>query len=205
MVTTFGQRFSDALYLAHTLHAEQRRKVSGVPYISHLLAVASLVIENHGSEDEAIAALLHDAAEDCGGLRTLERIRRQFGPVVADIVLGCSDTVETPKPAWRQRKEHHLIQLATATESVKLVSIADKLHNLRTSLHDLATYGDGFWVHFNGGREGMLWYFSELDRLFQKGDLPPQMAAEFHACWCELRSILECCTSDSRTHSGADP
>jgi GTP pyrophosphokinase len=149
------------------------------------------VIENHGGEDEAIAALLHDAAEDCGGLRTLERIRRQFGNAVADIVLGCSDTVEAPKPAWRKRKEYHLTQLVTATRSVRLVSIADKLHNLRTSLHDLATYGESFWVHFNGGREGMLWYFTELDQLFASSDLPAQLVTEFHQCWCELRSVLE--------------
>lgn len=190
-VTILGQRFSDALCLANSLHAAQQRKVSGVPYVSHLLAVASLVIENHGSEDEAVAALLHDAAEDCGGLRTLELIRRQFGDEVADIVLACSDTVEVPKPAWRERKAHHLIQLASATRSVKLVSIADKLHNLRTSLHDLATYGETFWIHFNGGREGMLWYFSELDQLFAKSNLPPPLVVEFHRLCNALYAALD--------------
>jgi len=100
------------------------------------LSVAALVLENGGDEDEAIAALLHDAAEDCGGRATLDEIRRRFGPRVADIVDGCTDSYETPKPAWRPRKEGYLAKLHGASPSVRLVSAADKLHNARSVLAD---------------------------------------------------------------------
>jgi len=191
MVTILGQRFCDALCLANALHTDQRRKVSGVPYVSHVLAVASLVIENDGTEDEAIAALLHDAAEDCGGKQTLQKIRDQFGDVVADIVLGCSDTLESPKPPWRQRKQHYLFQLAAAERSVKLVSLADKLHNLRTSVHGFSIYGDPFWENFNGGREGLLWYYKELMPLFARGNLPAPLLLELTENWQRLNELLD--------------
>ena len=190
MVTVLGQRFCDALCLANTLHAAQRRKVSGVPYVSHVLAVASLVIENDGSEDEAIAALLHDAAEDCGGQRTLHDIRVQFGPEVANIVLGCSDTLESPKPPWRQRKQHHLVQLAVAERSVKLVSVADKLHNLRTSILGFSILGHPFWDNFNGGRDGLLWYYSELVHVFEQSNLPAPLLMDFTENWRQLNALL---------------
>jgi (p)ppGpp synthase/HD superfamily hydrolase len=190
MVTVLGQRFCDALCLANALHAEQRRKVSGAPYVSHVLAVASLVIENDGSEDESIAALLHDAAEDCGGQQTLQKIRNQFGSVVAEIVLGCSDTLESPKPPWRQRKQHHLVQLAVAERSVKLVSLADKLHNLRTSIHGFTMYGDPFWENFHGGREGLLWYYEELMRVFERSNLPAPLLLDFAENWRRLTKLL---------------
>lgn len=189
-MTVLGQRFCDALCLANVLHAEQQRKVSGVPYVSHVLAVASLVIENDGSEDEAIAALLHDAAEDCGGQQTLQKIHDQFGSVVANIVLGCSDTLESPKPPWRQRKQSYLIQLAVAGRSVKLVSLADKLHNLRTSVHGFTIYGDPFWKNFNGGREGMLWYYKELLPLFEQSNLPAPLLMDLAANWRQLNQLL---------------
>lgn len=190
MVTVLGQRFCDALCLANVLHADQRRKISGVPYVSHVLAVASLVIENQGSEDESIAALLHDAAEDCGGRQTLEKIRNQFGSKVADIVLGCSDTLELPKPPWLQRKKHHLAQLAVADRAVKLVSIADKLHNLRTSVHGFSIYGDLFWENFNGGRDGMLWYYSELMPVFERSNLPAPLLMELTENWRQLNALV---------------
>ena len=185
-----GHRFTEALCWAHQFHAEQLRKSSGVPYVSHVLAVASLVIENGASEDEAIAALLHDAAEDCGGRQTLERIRDHFGSPVADIVLGCSDTIESPKPPWRQRKESHLIQLATAQPSIQLVSIADKLHNLRTTLHEYAVHGEQFWSHFHGGREGTLWYFGEIVRMFLGSNAPRPLIVELNRTWEQLRDQL---------------
>jgi (p)ppGpp synthase/HD superfamily hydrolase len=190
-VTVLGQRFCDALCWANALHAEQRRKVSGVPYVSHVLAVASLVIENDGSEDEAIAALLHDAAEDCGGQQTLQKIREQFGSVVANIVLGCSDTLETPKPPWHQRKQNYLIRLAVADRAVKLVSLADKVHNLRTSVHGFTIYGDTFWKNFNGGREGLLWYYKELTHLFERSNLPAPLLLDLSANWRQLHELLK--------------
>lgn len=181
-----GRRFTDALSLAAELHASQCRKSSGVPYISHVLAVASLVIEFGGDEDEAIAALLHDAAEDCGGEPTLARIRREFGANVAAIVLGCSDTTTYPKPPWRARKEAYLYHLAQANRSVQLVAIADKLHNLRSTLREYAVQGEQFWTHFRSGREGMLWYFGELVRIFRDSDVPRQLFLELEQSLAEL-------------------
>lgn len=174
--------------MAAELHAEQRRKSSGVPYVSHVLAVASLVIENGGTEDEAIAALLHDAAEDCGGQRTLERIRLEFGNRVAEIVLGCSDTTENPKPPWRTRKQDYLQHLERADPSVQLVAIADKLHNLRSTLREYALQGEQFWSHFRAGRDGMLWYFQELVRVFKNSSVPEHLIVEFEHGWLDLKS-----------------
>ena len=107
-----GERFSGALKYAVELHASQRRKGSDTPYIGHLLGVCGLVIEDGGSEDEAIAALLHDAAEDQGGEATLEEIEELFGPEVRRIVASCSDTFEMPKPPWRERKEDYVAAIA---------------------------------------------------------------------------------------------
>ncbi len=186
MMTILGHRFTEALCWANQLHVEQRRKASGAPYVSHVLAVASLVIENGGSEDESIAALLHDAAEDCGGEQTLRRICDHFGSSVADIVLGCSDTIESPKPPWRQRKESHLLQLATAQPSIQLVSIADKLHNLRTTLHQYVADGEPSWSHFHGGRKGTLWYYEEIVRIFQSSRAPRPLVIELQHVWERL-------------------
>ena len=183
-----GSRFTDALCLAAELHKSQCRKSSGVPYVSHVLAVASFVIEFGGNEDEVIAALLHDAAEDCGGRQTLERIRRDFGDNVAEIVLGCSDTTVTPKPPWRTRKEEYLRHLESANSSVQLVAIADKLHNLRTTLREYTLQGDDFWLHFRSGREGMLWYFEELVRIFRESSVPKQKFLELEQAWMDLKS-----------------
>ncbi len=183
-----GRRFTEALCLAADLHKSQCRKASGVPYVSHVLAVASLVIEYGGTEDEVIAALLHDVAEDCGGDQTLGRIRDEFGENVADIVLGCSDTTVNPKPPWRARKEEYLRHLAAANRSVQLVAIADKLHNLRTTLREYTLQGDNFWSHFRSGRAGMLWYFGELVRIFRSSTVPAQLFAEFEQAWMDLKS-----------------
>jgi GTP pyrophosphokinase len=159
-------KFEDALVYATQLHARQTRKGSGVPYISHLLAVASLVLEHGGDEDEVIAALLHDAVEDQGGLKTLEEIRRRYGGRVAAIVEGCSDSHTIPKPPWKKRKVAYLAHLEEADPSVRLVSSADKLHNARAILSDLRRDGAGVWKQFNGGKEGTLWYYRELVRIF---------------------------------------
>jgi GTP pyrophosphokinase len=183
-----GSRFTDALCLAAELHKSQCRKASGVPYVSHVLAVASLVIEFGGNEDEVIAALLHDAAEDCGGEQTLDRIRREFGENVAEIVLGCSDTTDTPKPPWRTRKEAYLRHLAAANASVQLVAIADKLHNLKTTIREYALQGDDFWLHFRSGRAGMLWYFEELIHIFRDSSVPKLLFLELEQAWMDLKS-----------------
>ncbi len=154
-----SERFAEAFAFACRLHRGQARKVSGVPYISHLLAVAALVLEAGGDEDEAIAALLHDAVEDRGGAETREKIRARFGARVAAIVDGCSDTDRTPKPPWKQRKLAYIARLADAGPSVLLVVSADKLHNARSLLAAYRETGEAIWKHFRGGRDGTLWHY----------------------------------------------
>ena len=164
---SLSTRFEEALIYAVRLHAHQTRKGTGTPYVAHLLAVASIVLEHGASEDEAIAALLHDAAEDQGGRATLDEIRDRFGERVAEIVAGCTDSWTTPRPAWRRRKEATIAHLRTASASVRLVSAADKLHNARTILADYRTLGEAVWSRFNGGREGTLWYYRSLVDVMQ--------------------------------------
>jgi (p)ppGpp synthase/HD superfamily hydrolase len=159
-------RFGDALALARKLHETQKRKGTAVPYLSHLLSVSALVIEDGGDEDEAIAALLHDAVEDQGGLPTLEVIREWFGDRVAGIVLECTDTAEDPKPAWKKRKESYLDHIADASPSAIRVSCADKLHNARSLLRDHRRMGERLWERFNAGRDDTLWYYRELVQAF---------------------------------------
>jgi (p)ppGpp synthase/HD superfamily hydrolase len=160
-------RFSDAVAFACELHREQTRKGTRIPYVAHLLAVASLALEHGANEDEAIAAILHDAIEDQGGARTENEIRRRFGDQVADIVSGCSDADEIPKPPWRARKEKYIAHLAHASSSVRLVSLCDKLHNVRAILHDFRQHDDAVWARFKGGKEGTLWYYRALVDAFR--------------------------------------
>lgn len=161
-------RFEAALSLAHNLHRHQVRKGTGTPYIAHLLSVAGLVLEHGGDEDTAIAALLHDAAEDQGGYETLARIREEFGTRVADIVESCSDTFLTPKPPWRERKETYLAHLPDASPEVQLVSLADKVHNAGSILANLRASGDTVWDRFKGGKNGTLWYYHQLVEVFNQ-------------------------------------
>jgi (p)ppGpp synthase/HD superfamily hydrolase len=183
-----SKKFEMALALAARLHTKQLRKGTSVPYVAHLLGVASLVLENGGDEDEAIAALLHDAVEDQGGARTLETIRRRFGNRVAEIVLGCTDADTTPKPPWRERKEAYLKHLRTAPASVRLVSAADKLNNARAILADYRTCGEKLWKRFNGGREGTLWYYRALANVFNKKG-PQRLAGELERAVTELEAL----------------
>jgi GTP pyrophosphokinase len=153
------ERFIDANSYATRLHAGQTRKGSDTPYIAHLLAVTALVLEHGGTEEEAIAALLHDAVEDQGGRPTLEAIRTRFGDEVATIVAGCTDTDEIHKPSWRPRKERYIAHLRAAPYSVRLVSAADKLHNARSVLADYREFGEPLWSRFTGNRDGTLWFY----------------------------------------------
>jgi (p)ppGpp synthase/HD superfamily hydrolase len=155
------------------LHATQTRKGSGVPYITHLLGVASIALEYGANEDEAIAALLHDAIEDQGGSATREEIRRRFGDTVTEIVDGCTDSDTTPKPPWRQRKEVYIAHLPTASASVHLVSAADKLHNARSILKDYRLLGESVWDRFKGGKSGTLWYYRSIVEAFQQAESTP--------------------------------
>ena len=164
----YAEKFEDALVYAARLHRGQTRKSTGVPYVTHLLAVASIVGENGGTEDEAVAALLHDAPEDTGGETRLAEIRARYGETVAEIVAGCSDTYEDPKPPWRERKETFIARLAGAPVPVRLVVSADKLHNARSVVADYRALGEGLWGRFNGGRDGTLWYYRAVADALQK-------------------------------------
>ena len=158
-------RFEDALVYAHKIHQGQIRKSSGIPYVAHVLGVAAIAMEYGANEDEAIGALLHDAAEDGGGEETLAEIRAKFDDAVADIVLGCSDSlVQNPeeKLPWRERKEGYLAHLEHASGSVCLVSAADKLHNVRAIIRDYREQGEDIWERFQGRRDGTLWYYDEV-------------------------------------------
>jgi (p)ppGpp synthase/HD superfamily hydrolase len=161
-----GTRFVEALGLAIDLHSQQARKGSTVPYIGHLLGVCGLVIDAGGSEDEAIAAVLHDAVEDQGGAATLDRIRTQFGSSVAAIVEACSDADVLPKPPWRARKEAYIEHLRTAPAPVLRVSLADKLNNLRTIVRDYSEIGEALWARFSPEAD-QVWYYGSLLHIFE--------------------------------------
>ena len=157
-----GPRFLRAFNFAAEKHAGQMRKASTIPYIAHLMGVASLVLEFGGDEDLVIAALLHDVVEDCGGAPMLKEVRRRFGPRVAKIVDGCTDSDTYPKPPWRERKETYIRHLKTSDAETRLVSAADKLNNVRSILSDYRDVGEVVWVRFSGGRDGTLWYYRAL-------------------------------------------
>ena len=157
-----GKRFEDALLFAAEKHASQTRKGTSIPYIAHLMSVSALVLEAGGDQDMAIACLLHDVVEDCGGEPMLEEVRQRFGSRVATIVAGCTDAYVIPKPPWRQRKQDYLEHLRVADEDTRLVSTADKLHNARAILADYLESGESVWERFQGGRDGTLWYYRTL-------------------------------------------
>jgi (p)ppGpp synthase/HD superfamily hydrolase len=162
------ERFDEALVLASNLHRHQARKGGDIPYIAHPMAVCATVLEYGGGEDEAIAALLHDGPEDQGGEATLAMIGERFGPRVKAIVAECSDTFQTPKPPWRQRKEAYIAHLETdASTSTLLVSAADKLHNVTATVSDVKVHGANLWSRFNSTAEEQLWYYSELARVYR--------------------------------------
>ena len=165
-----GPRFEDALLFAARLHAEQKRKGSSVPYVSHLLAVCGVVLEWGADEDTAIAALLHDAVEDQGGMVTLERIRERFGEQVAVIVDQCTDARESPKPPWHERKQAFLDRTHAMSAEARLVCCADKLHNVRTMIADHRHAGEELWKRFNATADEILWYHREVaERLSATG------------------------------------
>jgi (p)ppGpp synthase/HD superfamily hydrolase len=140
-----GTRFDGALIYAVHLHGGQVRKGTTIPYVAHLLGVASLALEAGADEDEAIAALLHDAVEDQGGLARRADIEVRFGARVARIVADCSDADQEPKPPWRERKEAYLANLGSKAKSSLLVSLADKTHNAQAIVSDLHSQGPSLW------------------------------------------------------------
>jgi len=182
-------RFAEALQYAWELHRDQKRKMGGTPFFAHLMSVAGLALDYGGDQQEAIAALLHDAVEDQGGLETLEAIRRRFGQQVADIVEGCTDSFQQPKPPWRERKEQFLARLAGASDSVRLVSAADKIHNLRSLIREYRAHGEAVWAVFQGGREGTLWYYRTLLEVLWRGR-PLPILQELADVWSQLENLI---------------
>jgi (p)ppGpp synthase/HD superfamily hydrolase len=161
---------------ASALHRSQTRKGSGIPYVSHLLAVAAIALENGADEDQAIAALLHDAVEDQCGLAQLEAIRARYGGGVAQIVVDCTDAHEEPKPAWHPRKEAYIASLGQKPARSLAVSLADKTHNAAAINADLRAHGEAVWGRFTGGKGGTLWYYRALANAFRAH--APGIAAE---------------------------
>lgn len=187
-------RFALALQFANQIHGAQVRKGIGAPYISHLMAVSAQVLEYGGDEDQAIAALLHDAAEDCGGRPMLETVRVMFGNGVASIVECCTDTFEDPKPAWRQRKEAYVERMRHESARARLVVASDKLHNLSNSLRDIRTQGVDRWRQVvaqtpNSAADKQLWYYKACRDALATGWSHP-LLAEFSRAADEFEQLL---------------
>jgi (p)ppGpp synthase/HD superfamily hydrolase len=159
-------KFEKALVYATRIHGGQLRKKTRIPYVAHILGVTSIALEYGASETEAIGALLHDAVEDCGGAKRLRDIERKFGKAVAKIVDGCTDTDQTPKPPWLQRKKAYIAHVRHASQGTQLVSASDKLHNVRATLMAYRQDGENLWRRFKGGKQGTLWYYRALVNAF---------------------------------------
>src|SRR5580692_1452313 len=199
--TKLGPKLQRAFAYAAKMHAGQARKATTVPYLSHLMAVASLVLEAGGDEEMAIAALLHDVVEDCGGMPRLREIRKQFGSRVAKIVEGCTDSYVIPKPEWLQRKKDYLRELKHADAETRLVSASDKLHNVRTILADYRVQGEDVWKRLTGKREGTLWYYRALSDEYQRRN-PNRITGELEIAVAELeRAVGKKARSSSRALS----
>jgi len=187
------EHFDRAVQYANRIHANQTRKGTDVPYMTHLLGVASLVLENGAqSEEEVIGALLHDAAEDQGGRPRLEDIREQFGEQVAHIVDACTDSYESPKPPWRPRKEAYVAHVRERVERggdepALRVSLADKLHNTRAIIADVRESGDALFERFSGKKDGTIWYYAVLVDAFR--GFPNRMVGELEREVTELRRL----------------
>jgi (p)ppGpp synthase/HD superfamily hydrolase len=183
-----GPRLQKAFGYAARHHAGQTRKRSAIPYLSHLMAVTALVLEGGGDEDLAIAALLHDVVEDCGGMPRLREVRKLFGKRVASIVEGCTDSFSDPKLPWLARKNEYLQRLKHEDADTQLVSASDKLHNVRTVTADYRHDGESIWARFSGGREGTLWYYHALNEEFQRRK-PNRITRELAIALKELESL----------------
>lgn len=166
-IPPLSERFDAALIVASSLHRTQRRKGNDTPYLAHLLVVAGIVLDNGGDEDTAIAALLHDAVEDQGGITTLEVIREKFGLRVADIVWACSDNEGEPKRPWLERKKEFVASIPKLTPEARLVAMADKLHNMRSLIVEYRRGGEDVWHRFNGLRNGTIWYYRAVMEQFR--------------------------------------
>src|SRR5947207_4825938 len=163
-----SEKFEEALVYATQAHGNQMRKKTGIPFVAHILGVTAIALEYGASETEAISALLHDTVEDCGGADRFRDIREKFCEDVAGIVDGCTDTYDTPKPPWLERKRAYIEHLKDSDSSIRLVSASDKLHNTRAILAELRRHGPEVFERFAGKKEGTLWYYRALVTAFRE-------------------------------------
>jgi (p)ppGpp synthase/HD superfamily hydrolase len=186
-----SKQFEKALVYATRIHGGQLRKKTRIPYIAHILGVSDIAMEYGANETEAIAALLHDAVEDCGGAKRLRDIERKFGKAVAKIVDGCTDTYEFPKPPWLERKKVYVAHVRRAPVSTKLVSASDKLHNIRACLMTYRQEGEKLWARFSGGKDGTLWYYRALVSAFGDNERIHPLIQEIDRTLTELESLAK--------------
>ena len=187
-------RFDTALQFASGLHHDQTRKGGPIPYVAHLMSVCALVLEAGGDEDQAMAALLHDAVEDRGGRSTLDTIRQMFGDRVANTVESCSDSTATnpeEKLPWRERKDNYLEHLRNANADALIVSAADKLHNARAILADYRELGEGLWSRFNAPKQDQLWFYGEMATTLRQTAAPRPLVDELGLVVGELKRLAK--------------
>jgi (p)ppGpp synthase/HD superfamily hydrolase len=186
----YSERLIQALGVAAQLHAAQRRKGSEIPYLSHLLGTCGIALDYGAQEDEAIAALLHDAIEDVQPTEDARAAVGAFGSEVLRIVEGCTDADTHPKPPWRERKEAYVAHVAELDAPILLVSAADKLHNSRSIVSDLRRFGPATWDRFTGGRDGSLWYYNALVTAFRANPAHPhQLVDELDRTVTEMETL----------------
>lgn len=188
------EKFQTAMAYATDQHKDQSRKSTTITYICHPFGVASLVLEAGGDEDQAIAALLHDVPEDCGGEPRLKEIAEKFGPRVEKIVRGCSDSlVKDPeeKAPWKERKEVHINHLYDADLDTLFVTAADKAHNARSIATDLQNQGPKLWKRFNADREDIIWYYESVFAVLQERKVSPALLTPLHNAIYIMRAAAD--------------
>jgi len=184
-----SEKFEEALVYATRLHCNQTRKKTGIPYVAHILGVTAIAMQYGANETEAIGALLHDTVEDCGGAERLRDIQEKFGDEVAHIVDGCTDTDQTPKPPWLERKNAYVAHLKESDSATRLVSAADKLHNTRAILADLRRHGPSVFEKFAGKKDGTLWYYRALVTAFREFGDHQDLIDELERAVAEIEKI----------------
>lgn len=189
-----GDRFREALVQAHDLHNDQYRKGTRVPYLSHLMSVAALVLEAGHGEEDAIAALLHDALEDRGYRITADHIEGRYGRRVRELVVACTDTPADhaggKKPHWKARKERYIDHVAGGSVA-NHISIADKVHNARSILRDLQQAGESVWDRFASAKEGTLWYYRSLVDAFRHAGMTGYLMEELDRTVSEIERLAQ--------------
>ena len=193
-----SERFTRAVDYARRLHTEYR-KGTRIPYMAHLLGVASLVMGEAGgaipvTEDMVIAAILHDTVEDHGGQKRLNDVEATFGKDVARMVAGLSDSFageHEEKESWDVRKQEHLDQLPSEHEDALLICIADKLYNVRSIVVDYQAVGPAVFDRFKAGADQQLWYYEALLAIFKSRLGEKKLVKEYGKSVDELGSLIK--------------